>query len=48
MKTYQVYFEGVIEVEAENEDKALEQAIDTFQTADVGYWDVKESDPDRM
>lgn len=46
MKTYQFYFEGVVEVEAQDENEAVEIALDTLEKADIGYWEVKETDPD--
>ena len=46
MKTYQFHFEGVVEIEAENEDVALEKALGTLEKADIGFWEVTETNPD--
>ena len=46
MKTYQFYFQGVVEVEASDENEALEIALDNLVKADIGYYEVNESDPD--
>lgn len=48
MKYYTLHFEGQIEVEAENEEEAKAKAWELVSIEDIGWWELKESDPSRM
>ena len=46
MATYTFKFEGQIEFEADSKDEAIEKAFRIVTVADVGWWEVQESDHD--
>ena len=44
MATYTFKFEGQIEFEADSKDEAIEKAFRIVTVADIGWWEVQESD----
>lgn len=43
-KTYVIYFEGQIEIEADSDDEAVEYLKEQVSMADVGYYKIFESE----
>ena len=44
MATYTFICEGQIEFEADSKDEAIEKAFRIVTVADIGWWEVRESD----
>ena len=45
MKTYTLYFEGQVEIEAETDQEATDRLMQMMTAENVGYWRIAESDP---
>ena len=43
-KTYTMYFEGQLEVEADNDEQAIAQIWNTICTGDIGYYRIAETE----
>ena len=48
MKTYTLYFEGQVEVEAETDEEATDRLMQMMTAENVGHYRIMESDPDRI
>ena len=48
MKTYTLYFEGQVEVEAETDEEATDRLMQMMTAENVGYYRIMESNPDRI
>lgn len=48
MKTYTIYFEGQVEIEAETDEEATDRLIQMMTPENVGYYRIMESDPSRI
>lgn len=45
MKTYALYFEGQVEIEAETDQEATDRLMQMMTAENVGYWRITETNP---